>query len=147
MTAGVLGGDEIHSSVQNRLDARPVALVVQKATDLLRHDGADAVHRLQLRGGGGPHALEAPEAAGEFARDRGPYLGDTQAVEKAVEFDRLLELNGLGQIRRRLLGEPFQLLEVIGGKIEQVGQLLDQPAIYEKVRRLLPQPFDVEARP
>ena len=89
-------------------------------------DGAsDARHVVDLLGRGLHERRHRPEPAGEQLGHRLADVADAETEEQRRERPRLRRLDGGDELLRRLLGEPVQLHQLLGGELVQVRHVGD----------------------
>src|SRR5712691_10334036 len=130
--AGGFGRLRLHAGLQQSPhQLSPMA--VEVLPHLARHVGADALHGVDLLLSRRLQLLDAPELHREQVRRRLAHLRDAQCIKEAAEARALAVREPHQQLLRRLLGEPFELNDLLLGEPVEVARVRDPLALDELV--------------
>ena len=123
--------------------------LVEEEPDRLGDPRADPVDLGDLLHGGARHAIDRAEVLGQEPGRALADEADAEGVEDAGQPAAPGAGDRVGEVGRRLLGQPLELGELGDGEPVEVGEVADQPALDELVDDGLAQVLDVHgpARP
>jgi hypothetical protein len=124
-----------------------IGRLIEEEAHRLGDPGSDPVNLGDFLDGGGRHPSDGAEVLGQEAGGALADEADPEGVKDTGQPPGPRPGDRIHQVRRRFLGEPFQLGQLGDGEAVEVGEVAHQPALDELLHDGLAEMLDVHRAP